>query len=485
MQSTRLAALSVAMVSGAVLWLRPPTASAEEAMDFEMEGAEEEGSIPPVEVADPEAEEPPAEVEPEPEPEVAAVVEPEAGPSRQPAYAFAVAAEEELEPAAAELGRTMIDLLAGDPRFTLSPAEGRMHGLDPASEEALSQAEELFEGARASYDNLELDEAIERFEQALATYEEQVAHLPDIAPLSDCLLYIGAAQVLSERSRTARTTFERLLVIDPERRPSEDVFPPTVVEVFDYVAGRMGRVPTGSVAVTTDPAGADVYVDGVLVGPSPQTLSDLKEGRHYVRARLSGRVEVGRVVEVRGRRPVAVSLALDPSDDGPVVAELVSGLPGQILERPDDVVGTVQRLGEILGVELLAVAYLIRDEQGLVVRLTAWDVLRGEPLATQTAGPFESSDAVALATAAAPTVDSLLEAATAAQRVEQAVDVPIVRPRPTPPPPPPPSRPFWQQWWFWTVVGVAVVGAGVGIGFGVAEATSGPERTNGELILDL
>jgi hypothetical protein len=384
-----------------------------------------------------------------------------------------------------ELDRALRDLLVGSGRYTINPADGRMHGLDFAAQEALEQARQLFEGARLAYDNLEMDEAIERLEQALQAYEEQVGHLADIAPISDCLLYMGAAQALSGRARTARSTFQRLLTIDPERRPSEDLFPPAVQEVFDYSEARMSRVRTGSIEVTTVPVGADVYIDGIYQGPSPQTMEEAKAGNHYVRVRLPGHVEVGRVVEARSRRSTSIEVALDPSDDGPLVAELLAQLPGQLEERPDDAVGTIQRLGEVLGVETLLLGVVSRGDEGIVVEYTAWDVLQGTSLATQTAGPFETPDGVAIATAAPTVVDELLAAAWTAQHVEQVEDEPVVRPRPEPPPPPPPPRPFWQQWWFWTVIGVAVVGAGVGIGFGAAAATGGPERTDGELVLDL
>jgi len=483
----RIAALLVAIIVAPLLLV--PRAVAAQEMDFGMESGgeepgDEEGELPPVEVGDPGGEEGEPEALPG-EPVDSDEADGEYPSEAPPTYAFAVAAGDALAPAAAELGRTLRDLLAGSDQFSIEVADGRMNGLDFSASEALEQAAQLFDGGRVAYDNLEMDEAVERFEQALQAYEEQIAHLPDIGPISDCLLYMGAAQALSGRDRTARTTFGRVLAIDPERRPSADVFPPTVGEVFDYVAGRMSRAGSGSLSVTTTPTGADVYLDGTYQGPSPQSIEDVTAGIHYVRIRLPGHVEVGRSIEVRARREASTELSMDMTEDGPLVSELLAQLPGQLEERPDDAVGTVQRIGEILGIETLLTAIVVPGDGGVTVQYTAWDVLRGESLATATTDPIDSTDGVTIATEASASLDSLLAATWTAMHVEQAVDQPVLRPTPERPAPPPPRPPFWQEWWFWTVVGVVVVGAGLGIGFGAAAATGGPERTDGEVILDL
>jgi hypothetical protein len=56
----------------------------------------------------------------------------------------------------------------------------------------------------------------------------------------------------------------------------------------------MGTVPptalplTGSFSVTTTPAGATVFIDGVQKGISPATLSDLTPGAHTLLLRMNG-----------------------------------------------------------------------------------------------------------------------------------------------------------------------------------------------------
>ena len=52
----------------------------------------------------------------------------------------------------------------------------------------------------------------------------------------------------------------------------------------------LARVPTsvGSLHVTTSPAGADIYLDGVYRGPTPITIGNLAPGNHNVILRLAG-----------------------------------------------------------------------------------------------------------------------------------------------------------------------------------------------------
>ncbi len=402
-----------------------------------------------------------------------------------PAYGFAVPNGEGQDDTAREVQRIIRDVLIGNENFSLTRADGVLHGRDVVADDALTEAQQLFQNAREAYDNLELDAAAEQFSLAIDAYEEQVAHLDDFADVTDCLLYLGAARILAGSERSGQSAFGSLLIIDPERRPDPDLFPPPVVQSFESVVSRMRRVRDGSISVTTSPPGADVYVDGVLLGSSPQEMPGLKSGRHYVRAQMQGYGEVGRVVEIRRGREASVSLDLEPTEEGPVIAELLDQLPGQLEERPDDAIGTVQRVGEILGVEILITVVLNSSPEGTSAVMHAWDVLRGERLSRQTAGPIEGEGLAVAAELQEPITD-LASVAWSAQNVNQVADVPPVEQAPIGPTDPiQPARPFYRTWWFWTIVSAAAVGAGLGIGFGVAAANDAPGRTNGELILDL
>lgn len=400
------------------------------------------------------------------------------------AFVFALTSEASLANIVTEVDSALRDTLAIHEHYSITDADNQLNGVDANVVESLRTARDLFQNARMSYDNLEIDAAIEQFEQALQAYEENIAHVSDFTEISDCLLYIAAAQLLQGSSRQARSTIRQMLIIDPERRPDPDVFPPPVTEAFEQEAGRMDRVREGRLDVTSDPPGADVYVDGIYQGPAPIELPGLKSGRHYVRVRQQGYVEAGQVVEVSRRRPTSVEVSLERTSDGVAIADMLREIADQLSSNPAGAVITIQSLGEMLNVDVVVTAFISQTEEGVTVRLDTWDIEEGESIASETAGPFEASGVV-IAGDVQPSFEEILTETWTAMNVQQADDEPIIEQRPPPPPPEPTRAPVWRQWWFWTVIGAVVVGAGVGLGVGLGTANQEPGRTNGEIIIDL
>lgn len=482
-----------------------PTVAFAQEMDFG--GGEEGGEPPPEEIDAPPPEEPLESATPEEFNDVEPVASDAVEEERAPIYVFAVTPDESLGLITRELDAALRDTLLGLRQYTMEDAEALLNGRGFGANAAIQQGQELFDAGRAAYDNLELDEAVELFNQALQVYEEQIGHVTDLNNVSDCFLYLGAAEVLRGRARQSRTPFLRLLIIDPERRPDPDLFPPPVTEAFDYVTSQLGRVRNGGLIVNSSPAGADVFIDGVYQGPTPQEVSSIKAGRHYVRVRQQGFTETGQVVDITPRRTIEVEANLEPTEDGPMVAELLQQLAIQIAEASDEASETVQRLGEVLNLEVLFTAVVVPEveaeseseaegeaegevdaeaENGNVsVLLNGWDVMRGESIAQVNSGPF-AADAVVLIGDIQSPFEELVSSTWTTMNTAQAPIEPVVEPQPDiEPEPERRRRPFWQRWWFWTAVGAVVLGAGLGIGFGAAAAGNDDAPVNGEVIIDL
>jgi hypothetical protein len=69
-----------------------------------------------------------------------------------------------------------------------------------------------------------------------------------------------------------------------------------------------------ALTVATEPAGAAVYVDGQLRGPTPLAIDGLAPGEHRVRIVKEGYLENSRVLLLRSGEPRAVHLKLTPSE---------------------------------------------------------------------------------------------------------------------------------------------------------------------------
>jgi len=59
-----------------------------------------------------------------------------------------------------------------------------------------------------------------------------------------------------------------------------------------------GTAATGSLTVTTNPMGADIHVDGLQRGVSPQTITGLAPGEHTILLKLSGYTDLTAQVTV-------------------------------------------------------------------------------------------------------------------------------------------------------------------------------------------
>src|SRR5262245_25751645 len=57
----------------------------------------------------------------------------------------------------------------------------------------------------------------------------------------------------------------------------------------------------GSLLVESEPAGAAIYVDGLLTGHTPLSMTSLSAGDHRVRLQKDGYLENARVVAVGGK----------------------------------------------------------------------------------------------------------------------------------------------------------------------------------------
>jgi hypothetical protein len=79
-------------------------------------------------------------------------------------------------------------------------------------------------------------------------------------------------------------------------------------------------VGTNSIYLTSDPSGAELLVDGLTSGRTPRSLDSLPFGRHTIRARMEGFVEIDTTIEF-GERSGPIHFALRPEPTGVLVLQ--------------------------------------------------------------------------------------------------------------------------------------------------------------------
>ena len=70
---------------------------------------------------------------------------------------------------------------------------------------------------------------------------------------------------------------------------------------------------TGVLVVVSDPAGAQVALDGRIIGVTPLTLNEAPAGEHALRVELGGRERWTRAIRVVAGRMLMVSASLRPA----------------------------------------------------------------------------------------------------------------------------------------------------------------------------
>ena len=156
-------------------------------------------------------------------------------------------------------------------------------------------AREHFEKGVAAFNDKRFGEAALEFDTAYK-----------LSPASVVLYNIGQVNVLLGRSVEAVEAFEKYLAdgaasIPPERQ----------AEVRAEIEKQRAQI--GTVAITTQPIGAEVRVDGRLVGKTPLARPmSVTAGRHTIEAQLPRYTPEARDLDVTGKARIEIELKLKP-----------------------------------------------------------------------------------------------------------------------------------------------------------------------------
>jgi hypothetical protein len=179
----------------------------------------------------------------------------------------------------------MMALLVGLARVPVAAAETR--------EETIREAARHFERGVSLYGEADYRGALVEFKRAA-----------QLAPNPTVLYNIGQTQYQLREYAEALTTFERYLA---EASPTA-ANRAEVESTVEVLKARVGRL-----TVTTDPPGADVFIDDAPVGRTPfDGPLSVSVGRLKVVAVLAGRPTTTRYVDVAAGDDVSVALQLAP-----------------------------------------------------------------------------------------------------------------------------------------------------------------------------
>jgi len=304
-------------------------------------------------------------------------------------------------------------------------------------------------------------EAARRADAAIQAFESNLLVVRR-ASLTDAYMLLALSRCRMRERRECAEGIERVVAFREGIEYDVRRYPEEYLQFFEDAKERALGGQRGSIEVTTEPEGAEVFIDGRSYGPSPAVAEGLLVGDHYVTLKQLGYEKLIERASVSNEQQNSAHYDLVQSDRALLLDRAMPRMRGELGERRagpyttgmasylfvnQAIVGVV-RPGPAGQVDVSLYLYDLRT-RFLLARKDA--TLPGNP---QDEGARES--AAELASQIYHGVD--LSGAIAAPE-----DAPIVGP----------ARPLYERWWFWTAVGVVVVSGVVA----VALLAGGSEQT--------
>jgi hypothetical protein len=199
----------------------------------------------------------------------------------------------------------------------------------PAPASAATRAEPFLARAREHALAFEREAALASVNEAQVLLEREARDRADFDVLHRALAYRGLIEANLERPDAAREAFRAAAQLRPDAALDEAQFPPDLCALYREIAAQTRAEPPGALAVTTEPAGAAVRLDGEVVGTAPLTVHG-SPGRHFVRVDAPARESRMLAIEIGAAGAGPLHVALPPASRDRAAAE-VAVLGGRAL----------------------------------------------------------------------------------------------------------------------------------------------------------
>lgn len=318
-------------------------------------------------------------------------------------------------------------------------------------------ARNTYQKGREALQRLDLDAAAVQLEDAV---DQLVAVLPHIKKqeLADAMMSLAVAHHQKGNRRATNAALIRLLTWRADYQLDTSEFPEQMQGPLEDARRAVSKLARGEVRITTEPAGAQVFLDGRYIGVTPVTAPDQLVGEHYLTFKKIGYKKALRVAAVSSRTPVSVSAKLAQSEKYLLVK--------QALDRVERGLGaprldlSVDNLKETMYLDhgvFLRLTPLPGGAEGAVQVAAYLYDLRTRELLKEQRAPLASS----------AMYESRL--AQVGQGLYAGVDYEgALKPPPEPPPPPKVVyTPVYKRWWFITTAALVVAGGAAALGAGL------------------
>lgn len=106
--------------------------------------------------------------------------------------------------------------------------------------------------------------------------------------------------------KAAGSAFAAALAINPGLTLAESEYPPSLVAIFDEEQKTVKNSPAGSLTVKSDPAAADVLINGIRAGVSPLEINSLPAGRYTLQVATNKYDVRSQIVEIQANKETKI-----------------------------------------------------------------------------------------------------------------------------------------------------------------------------------
>ena len=348
----------------------------------------------------------------------------------------------------------------------------------------MKSAKKDFEEGKALYNDLGVEEAIEKFKSALKTLEDNIDRISDMSFLSEVVFYLGASYKLLDEDDSAETYFSTYISINPDSTPNDPAFSDEVMSAFGEIKSDRRSAGKGSVRVQCNTDGALVFIDGKIAGMTPVILRGISEGKHYYRIHKNGFRAAGGSVSVREGKTVSIDGNMTKNTSASAVAELEEAVKSEFGSLA--MIRKATDLAQDNGLDNVFVvkASLGADErlkyQGYMIDCDKKEFKKSEAV-FDLPEKGEASSSAALRQFNKALVDDPYEYKAISDLLMEEADLLGLSDKPAEEKKEDKEKkPVYKEWWLWTVVGVVVAGgvaAGVVCGLGKCSGGSSSGAT--------
>jgi hypothetical protein len=379
-----------------------------------------------------------------------------AAPPKVKATAFALSHADVPEATMVQVMRVVENGLKKNARLEMKDLESRLADFaQEVPQDEIDAARTAQKAGEQALLELAIPDAVAKLEAAVAGFAKVLPYIKK-QELADAMASLAVAQFEGGDKKAGKAQFVELLTWRPDYLYDVQRLPPQYVAQFEDAQHEVERARRAPIRITTEPAGAQAYLDGKYIGVTPCTAEAEPVGKHFVTFKKEGYRKAVAVVPP-SRRDAHLQVTLERSEKYLLVeqarakVEAALGSDPAKLDEP-----AVDDLRQVLFLDHAVFVRVTPEAGKLSVDAWLYDL--------RTHRRLSRVHHVVSSTA----VEAELEPLASGLYLNVSYEPELQAPTEAPPPKRVVRTPFYKTWWFWTAAAAVVAGA-VGAGVAVYE----------------